>query len=248
MHTRRTHRRALLASVLILVAAQLAVIVDHARADTTTDTTTTQPTSTAYAAATINYGSGLWAGPGSIVRVGNPATATDLMVGDSITARCASKLVAAFTARGRTLAVIAQSGQNTQGLAALLMAEPRLPGRVVFFGGANDVFNPFGFAPWFGKVVTYTQDAGATLYAVDTYVGRPATAVDDARNSGQVNQAIYQAAPHVISTVAALTAARGRGRPLSYYLQDGVHYWTAAGTGHGDGCAFLAATVADGVS
>jgi hypothetical protein len=239
-----TVRGRLVIRVVACVAALL-VVTDHARADTTTTTTTT----TTNAAAAINYGSGLWAGPGSIVRVGNPATATDLMVGDSITARCTSKLVAAFAAKGRTLAVIAQSGQNTQGLAALLMAVPKpLPGRVVFFGGANDVFNPFGFAPWFAKVVTYTQDAGATLYAVDTYVGRTATAVDDARNSGQVNQAIYRDAPHVISTVAALTAARGRGRPTNYYIQDGAHYWTAAGTGHGDGCAFLAATVAAGVS
>lgn len=239
MSTRLTRKRSLLIAVLILVTAQLAVIIDHARAATTTSST---------AAAAINYGSGLWAGPGSITRLGDPGTATDLMIGDSITARCAPKLVAAFKARGRTLAVVAQSGQNTQGLTYLLMAQTRLPGRVIFAGGANDVFNPFAFAPWFGRVVTYAQDNGADLYAVDTYVGRPATAVDDARNSGQVNQAIYRVAPHVISAVDALTAARGRGRPLAYYLQDGVHYWTAAGTGHGDGCAFYAATVAGGVS
>jgi hypothetical protein len=237
MVTRRTR---LIAGLICLVVGIAGLFyVNNARAATAATSTVTS---------TINYGSGLWAGPGSIVRVGNPATATDLMVGDSITARCAPKLVAAFAAKGRTLAVIAQSGQNIAGLAALLMAETKVPGRVVFAGGANDVFNPFAVPAQVGKVVTWVQDSGAELYMVDTYVGRPATAVDDARNSGQVNGAIYAVAPHIISAVDALTAARGRGRALSYYLQDGVHYWTAAGTGHGDGCAFLAGTVAGGVS
>jgi hypothetical protein len=75
-------------------------------------------------------------------------------------------------------------------------------------------------------------------------VGRPAYLASDIRNSGQVNAAIYASNPNVIGWTPALTSAVGRGRPLSYYLQDGVHPWAAAGTGHGNGCAYWAGVIA----
>ena len=245
MPSRHINKRALLAAVLILTLSQLIVIIDHAAGATVPrpPAKITRGTATA-----VDYGSGTWGGPGAVARYGDPATAAVLMVGDSITARCIPQLTAAFEARGKTLAVIAQSGQNTAGLATLIESELRIPADVVMEAGTNDVFDPFAMPTQVARVVQYVQDTGARLHWVDTYVGRPAYDVDDARNSGQVNGAIWAAAPHVISSVGALTAARGRGRALSYYLQDGVHYWTAAGTGHGDGCAFYAVTVAGGVA
>lgn len=209
------------------------------------------PTAPQQVTAAVNYGSGLFTPPTTTVkRTGDPGTADVLMVGDSITNACTPKLVAAFKAKGLTLAVIAQSGQNAYGLALLLTALSDYPGRIVFAGGTNDVFNPRGVLTGLGHLRNWAAATQVTVYTVDTYVGRPATLAHDIRNSGQVNGYLYSEAFPVISTVEALTAAVGRGRALNYYLRDGVHYWEAAATtpyNHGDGCAFLAATVAAGV-
>lgn len=210
------------------------------------DATTTAPAVTAVPTA-VNYGSGLWGGPGSIVRSGNPAATDVLVVGDSITARCYPRLRTALAAKGLTLSVVAQSGQNTKGLVTLLTDLPAVPKRVVMAAGTNDVFAPPAVAAQVGRALGWLSDVGATAYWVDTYVGRPATLAADARNSGWVNGQVYAAAPRVIGWQPALGAAVGRGRALSYYLQDGVHPWTTAGTGHADGCAFWAAVVAAGV-
>jgi lysophospholipase L1-like esterase len=208
----------------------------------------TEATQSTAQAAAVNYGSGLWAGPSAtITRFGNPGTASVLIVGDSITAGCYPALNALLVAKGKTLAVIAQSGQNTAGLATLLEAVPVLPERVILAAGANDVFQPPLFSAAFKRMVAKVD--GRKWFAVDTYVGRAGTVQPhDIRNSGWVNGQLHAVAgpDHVISANAALGAAVGRGRPLSYYLRDGVHYWPSAGTGHGNGCAFWAAVVAAG--
>lgn len=198
-------------------------------------------------ATTVDYGSGLWAGTTSPVRrIGDPAAADVLMVGDSITDRCNADLTAAFVAKGKTLAIISQPGQNAAGLYLLLSALDNTAPQVIFAGGTNDVFNPFGARPTVADVKLWAQTTGTSVHLVDTYVGRTATVTHDLRNSGQVNGYLYGSGLPVISPVEALTSAVGRGRPVNYYVQDGVHYWADAATGHGDGCAFYAATISAG--
>lgn len=213
-----------------------------------------QPAPTATAAPTVaervravDYGSGLWAGTTSPVRrINDPATADRLIVGDSIVDRCASDLVAAFAAKGETLAVISQPSQDAAGLYALLSAAPATPLKIHFAGGTNNVFDPFSARQAIADVKQWSITNGVDVRLVDTYVARTATAAHDLRNSGQVNGYLYASGLPVISMVEQLTAAVGRGRALSYYLQDAVHYWVDAGTGHGDGCAFYAATQVTG--
>lgn len=197
-----------------------------------------------------NYGSGLWGGPiGTPNEIGDPATADVAMYGDSITSRCRTDIAAALAVKGLTLYTWTWSGQNTHGIAAAIQAAPRLPPYVIVEAGTNDVFDPFTARPEIGQLADYLTETGPDWRWMDTYVGRAATEVDDARNSGQVNGLIHGIAGEdkIVRWVDALTAARGRGRALSYYLQDGVHPWAAAGTGHGDGCAFLASVVAGAI-
>lgn len=201
-------------------------------------------------AQTVDYGSGFWSGTyGAVGRTGDPATADVLLVGDSIGSRCTADIRSALTVKGLTLATITQPGQNLQGLADLAIAEVNVPGRVIMEGGTNNVFDPPTTGAQVERVKSWAAAKGAELYWVDTYVGRPATTAADSRNSGWVNAFIYSAIPydHVIQWQPALGAAIGRGRALSYYLQDGVHPFADAGTGHADGCAFYAAVVAGGL-
>jgi lysophospholipase L1-like esterase len=205
----------------------------------------TADASQSYISPTVNYGSGRWGGiTGSPVAKGSTATADVLIVGDSITTRCYPALRTALAAKGKTLAVSAQSGANTKQLTDLLMNQLSLPPVVVMAAGTNDVFNPFAAPAQVSRAARWMSEAGSKLYWVDTYVGRPAYLASDIRNSGQVNAAIYATVPNVIGWTPALTGAVGRGRALSYYLQDGVHPWAAAGTGHGNGCAYWAGVIA----
>jgi lysophospholipase L1-like esterase len=191
----------------------------------------------------VNYGSGYWGGiTGNSVTSGKSADV--LIVGDSITARCYPALRTALAAKGKTLAVAAQSGANTKQLTDLLMNQLSLPPVVVMAAGTNDVFNPFAAPAQVSRAARWMSETGSKLYWVDTYVGRPAYLASDIRNSGQVNAAIYASSPNVIGWTPALTSAVGRGRALSYYLQDGVHPWATAGTGHGNGCAYWAGVIA----
>lgn len=197
-----------------------------------------------------NYGSGVWGGPAAAVtRSGDPATADWLMLGDSIGNRCTSDIRAALAAKGLTLATITQSGQNAEGLVDLLLNEPVVPERVLLEAGTNNVFEPPMIAPQIARVQNWAADNAIKIKWADTYVGRPTTALADARNSGWVNSYIYSAVPFqdIIKWQAALGAAVGRGKSLSLYLEDGVHPWADAGTGHADGCAFYAAVVAGGI-
>ena len=197
-----------------------------------------------------NYGSGLWGGPvGSPAQTGDPTTASIALYGDSTANRCLSDIRPALEAKGYTLYTWTWSGQNTAGIAAAVESAPRLPARVFLVAGTNDVFDPFTARAAITELAQYLTEAGVDWRWTDTYVGRPTTLADDLRNSGQVNGIIHSAAgeARIVRWVDALTSARGRGRAMSYYLQDGVHPWIDAGTGHGDGCAFLASVLAAAV-
>lgn len=201
---------------------------------------------------TIDYGSGVYPGPTSSV-IQDPGWASSSlqwgMVGDSITYRCAPALRAAFAAKGVTLAIRANSGADMDAINDWLESLTYMPDHIIVAGGTNNVFDPFSMAPQ----ITRTKAAiglATELVWVDTYVGRTATMADDVRNSGQVNDAIQNALPsnHIVDWLANLTSTRGRGLAISYYLQDGVHPWVGAGSGHGDGCANYAAVVMNTVS
>lgn len=238
MHVLRRTVSALLTTAVLVIAP----VVAPAEADTSTTTyTPVQPR--------VNYGSGFWGGlVGDVKTYGDPANTDVLVVGDSITTRCYPALRTAFAAKGKTLAVIAQSGANTARLTQLLMNALALSPTVVMAAGTNDVFNPPVMARNVAKTANWTAETTSKLYWVDTYVGRAGTTLThDIRNSGWVNGQIYAVAPNVISWNAALGSAVGRGRALSYYLQDGVHPWAAAGIGHGNGCAYWAGVIAAGV-
>lgn len=231
----KTTRRA--TAALIAATATLALT---APADA--DHTVTQPRKT-----TTNYGSGTWTGPiGSPTQTGNIHTAAVALYGDSISNRCTPDIRTALAAEGKTLYTFTWPSQNIAGLTDAMTTAIRQPPDVIMAAGTNDAFNPFAAPAAIARAKAFLNQTDSELYWVDTYVGRPAYLADDVRNSGQVNAAITAAiAPdHVIGWLPALTAARGRGRPSSYYLQDGVHPWISAGTNHGDGCAFLAAIIA----
>lgn len=205
-----------------------------------------QHTAVAPKAAVVNYGSGPWGGPSStITRYGNPATASVLIVGDSITSGCIPDTVAAF--KPTPIAIIAQAGQNTAGLAQLLVNLPAVPKRIVMATGSNDIFNPPVMTAQVARIRTWVEDTGSHLDWVDVRVQRPAYSLRDRYNSAWVNRQIYATAGSVIGWTKALEAAAGRGRPANYYVRDGVHLWPDPGPGHGDGCAFRAAVIAAAV-
>lgn len=194
----------------------------------------------------VDYGSGIWGGPGAGVVQDAGWADPNLqvgMVGDSITNLCQHDLRAAFAVEGVSFAIKAHSGQNTAGTNTWLESLTYMPDRLIMAAGTNDVFNPFAMPAQIAR--TKTAIGLAELFWVDTYVGRPITMADDIRNSGQVNDYIHAAIPadHAVDWVANLTSTRGRGLTLSYYLKDGVHPWVDAEPGHGDGCANFAATV-----
>lgn len=198
-----------------------------------------------------NYGSGIYPGPTTSwiqdAGWGDP----DLkwgMLGDSITYRAAPKLRAAFAAEGpesTSFAVRAHSGQNWAGSNDWLETLSHLPENLIVFLGNNDVQNPFGVPAQIARTKAIIGP-DVNLFLVDNFVARPAYLAHDLRNSGQINGYIRQAVDdaHTVDWVANITAAVGRGRPTSYYIDgSGVHPWAAEVDGHGDGCKYLAAVV-----
>jgi hypothetical protein len=194
----------------------------------------------------IDYGSGIYPGP-TTSTIQDPGWAQPGLqwgwLGDSITYRCATRLRVAFRDAGvDSFAVRAHSGQNWAGSLNWLDSLTYLPKKLVIALGANDVQNPFGVPAQLERLRTILAGQ-VELFLVDTYVNRPAYPHHDLRNSGQVNGYLRQAVAddHMIDWVASLTAAVGRGRQISYYIQDGVHPWVGAGNGHGDGCDYFVA-------
>lgn len=236
-------------AVAVLTATTLIALTAapaDARHATTAATATTQ--------AAVNYGSGTWGGVATTKAVSGDLNTADVeLLGDSVTVRCNPAIVAALAAKGLTVAVRAQSGQQTRNMVDQLTSQTKTPGDVVIVGGSNDIFNPPAVAAQVARAVEFTTGAGVKLRWVDTQVARAsqtyAIQYADLRNSGWVNNQIHQGLPaaDVIGWNAAIGAAIGRGRPLTYYLQDGVHPWAAAGPGHGDGCAFLGAVIAGAI-
>lgn len=196
-----------------------------------------------------DYGSGIYTGPTTTAPIQDAGWAQpDLewgFLGDSIGYRCASRLRAAFGLAGvDSFAVRAQSGQDWEGSNDWLDSLTYLPQNLICELGTNNFQNPFSVP----EQIQRTKDIlgpDRRLILVDTYVARGATLAHDLRNSGQVNGYIRQAVDdaHCVDWVANLTAAVGRGRAISYYIQDGVHPWIGEGSGHGDGCDFFVAIV-----
>lgn len=193
-----------------------------------------------------DYGSGIYPGPTTSAIQDAGWANPDLKwgwLGDSISYRCASRLRTAFSQAGETsFAVRAHSGQNWEGSMTWLDSLTYLPDRLVIALGSNDVQNPFGVPAQLARLQSIIGDQ-VELFLVDTYVNRPAYPNHDLRNSGQVNGYLRQAVAddHMVDWVANLTSAVGRGRPIDYYIQDGVHPWIGADSGHGDGCDFYTA-------
>lgn len=243
-----------LAAILGVLGALVGVSLLPAQAVVAPVAVTTSPFRAALAD-TTDYGSGTWGGP-----VGSPlqtANWTDPnlvvgIVGDSITMRCYPKLQTRLAATGRDLAVYAYSGQNTQGLVNWAVSLTYKPDLMILAGGTNNIFDPPNMA---AQISRMKADSPTTnLVWVDTYAARvsqtAAVQLNDVRNSGWVNQQIHAAfAPdHVVDWNANLGATIGRGLPISYYLQDGVHPWNGAGTGHGDGCDNWAVVIMNTIS
>lgn len=243
-----------LAAVFAAMLGVLYAVPGPAQADQTGGPSSRGKALSTVRAATVrhmtDYGSGAWGGPtSSVVRTGDPATADYTLIGDSIGNRCTADLRGQLLAKGKTLATITQSGQDAKGLVDLLLGEPAIGGKLIMEAGTNNVFQPPTIAAELARAQTWATDNGVEMYWGDTYVGRPAYPSADQRNSGWVNSYIYSAIPfdHVLKWQPALGGAVGRGRALSYYLEDGVHPWQNAGTGHGDGCAFFAAVYVGGL-
>ena len=166
-----------------------------------------------------------------------------VLFGDSIGNRCTSALVAAFAAKGLSLAVVAQSGQRTDGLVRQLMALPAPPKRGIMEAGTNG-----GFAPPLARTPIlsariWAAAHGVQLTWVDTYVHRTSRyaapyAAADLRNSAWVNTYIHTVAfgGRVIGWRAFVTT----GRRAQRLLADGVHPTPQA-------CATYAAVVAGGM-
>lgn len=249
-------RAAVRRAISLLLTAAVITVAPVVRADGS-NRRAAVPTQVTALTATVNYGSGTWGGVATTKAVvGDLDTADVELLGDSITVRCYPAIVKAFAAMGWTVAVRAQSGQQARNMVDQLTSQLRTPGRVVVIGGSNDIFNPPAVAGQIDRAVDFTNGAGVRLYWGDTQVARASQTYTvqyaDLRNSGWVNNQIHQGLPpaSIIQWNAAIGAAVGRGRPLTYYLQDGVHPWVSAGTtpySHADGCAFLAAVIVGAV-
>jgi hypothetical protein len=173
--------------------------------------------------------------------IGDPATADVLIVGDSITTRCWTDLRDSLAAKGKTLAVNYWSGRPTTPAVDWLTAQPAVPPIVVMATGSNDIFDPTVMAAQIQRTTAYLPDPNSLLW-VDIQAARTETATADQRNSGWINGQIRdQLAPSQVVPWSVWFASSPNRIPM--YLQDGVHPWVTAGTGHGDGCAFWAAVL-----
>lgn len=214
---RLTPRRAILISVLILVAAQLLLITTRAHAS-------------------YDYGSGQAGPPATtavVSTVAYTAVSDVLVVGDSITVGNYKALAAQLP--GKRLAVNARSGRATTDAVNQVLAMPYVPPRVIMAVGSNDVFNPPVMAGQIKRLRDALEPRGITVSWVTVQVARSrysaAVQLADQRNSGWVNAQIWAGctAPCRVIDWAGFLAAYPSYR-LPAYLRDGVHT-TEAGTG-----------------
>ena len=177
--------------------------------------------------------------------VGNWSTADVGLIGDSITARCYRSFATLLAGRGRTLAVNYWSGRPTAPTVDWLLAQPRIPRVLLVQSGSNDIFDP---RPVSAQVVRLKAGlpSGTRLLWSDVQVARTryaaAVQLADQRNSMWVNNQLRENLPKSQLIPWSWWFASNPSR-IAYYLEDGVHPWSAAGTGHGNGCAFWAAVM-----
>lgn len=156
--------------------------------------------------------------------------------------KLASMLMSEF---GADMAWDCWSGAPITPLVDGQLARNLWPEFLLFGLGSNDIFAPPVVAEQIQRLLD-AAPATTKIVGFDTYVARTsqtaAVQLHDLRNSGWVNGQIHAALPpeQIVGWVAALSAAVGRGRALSYYLEDGLHQWTTAGTGHANGVDFWA--------
>jgi hypothetical protein len=176
---------------------------------------------------------------------GNWSTANVGIIGDSITTRCRNSFATLVAKRGKTLAVNYWSGRPTTPTVDWLLSQPRLPRVLVVQSGSNDIFDPRPVGAQVARLKAGLP-SGITLLWSDVQVSRTkysaAVQLADQRNSMWVNNQLRENLPKSQLIPWSVWFASSPSR-LPYYLQDGVHPWAAAGTGHGDGCAFWAAAI-----
>ncbi len=176
---------------------------------------------------------------------GNWATADVGVIGDSITTRCRNSLATQVAKQGKSLATNYWSGRPTRPTVDWLLSQPRLPRVLVIQSGSNDIFDPRPVGAQVARLKAGLP-SGITLLWSDVQVSRTrysaAVQLADQRNSMWVNNQLRENLPKGQIIPWSLWFASSPSR-LPYYLQDGVHPWAAAGTGHGDGCAFWAAVI-----
>ncbi|MEU4290445.1 hypothetical protein AB0E63_19655 [Kribbella sp. NPDC026596] len=177
--------------------------------------------------------------------VGNWSTAEVGLIGDSVTTRCYRSLATLVARAGSTLAVNYWSGRPATPAVDWLLAQPRTPRVLLVQSGPSDIFDPPAVT---AQVVRLKAGLpiGTRLLWSDVQVARtryaPAVQLADQRNSLWVNNQLRENLPksQIIPWSSWFSSSPGR---VPYYLQDGVHPWATAGTGHGDGCAFWAAAM-----
>jgi hypothetical protein len=210
---------------------------------------------------TYDYGSGALGDWSTLSHgtTGDFTTAAVAAFGDSILNRGRTKLASLLAAEPGApgLATNYWSGRPTApavdallGKAAELEAAGQLMPRVVLMAtGANDIFQPMVMAEQIQRVKDAALENNGVqhLIWVDVQVCRTSVStqmqVYDQRNSGLVNNQIHDAfdIDHIVDWNRWLSY-RGTSY-VPYYLEDGVHPWTAAGAtpyNHGDGVAFWA--------
>jgi len=176
---------------------------------------------------------------------GNWSTADVGIIGDSITTRCRNSFATLVAKQGKTLAVNYWSGRPTKPTVDWLLSQPRLPRVLVVQSGSNDIFDPRPMGAQVARLKTSLR-AGTTLLWMDVQVSRTrysaAVQLADQRNTMWVNNQLRENLPKAQVIPWSWWFASSPGR-LPYYLQDGVHPWAAAGSGHGNGCAFWASVI-----
>lgn len=173
-------------------------------------------------------------------------------LGDSTGNRGKVKLAAMLQAEFATdLAYDCWSGCDIAPLVDDLLERNVWPDLLLVGLGTNNIFDPPSVAAQIQRVLD-AAPATTTVVWINTYTARAAQTatvqLHDLRNSSWVNSQIHAALPknQVVDWNAALGYAVGRGRQISYYLEDGIHQWQAAGTTpytHGNGVDFWAETV-----
>lgn len=205
---------------------------------------------------TYDYGSGALGDWSTLQHgeTGDWSTADVGIYGDSITTRGKNALATALSGIGATLATNYWSGRPTTpavdsllGKAADLEAQGKtLPRIIVMACGTNDFSQPMVLGPQIQRVkdAALENNGMQHLLWVDIHLCRTGlslqTQVYDERNTCLLNNQIHDAfdVDHIVDWNRWLNY-RGTSYP-PMYLEDGVHPWVGAGTGHGDGTAFWA--------